>query len=131
MPIARIGSKLVYFAHVPKCAGSAVERYLEQRFGPMAFRDPAFYEQEHGERWSNSSPQHIPIKALSRLFPASFFDASFAVIRHPVDRLASAFLYQREIEGSILQMLLLKTGLKTCRLVGKKPHLRLTTISVR
>lgn len=101
MPIARIGSKLVYFAHVPKCAGSAVERYLEQRFGPLAFRDPAFYEQEHGERWTNSSPQHIPIKALTRLFPASFFDVSFAVIRHPVDRLASAFLYQREIEETI------------------------------
>ncbi|SFL04646.1 Sulfotransferase family protein [Shimia haliotis] len=101
MPIARIAGKLVYFAHVPKCAGTAIEHYLEARFGSLAFKDSAFGSLEAKGRWNNSSPQHIPLDALSRLFPDDFFDASFAVVRHPIDRVASAFLFQREIEGRI------------------------------
>lgn len=101
MPIARIGSKLVYFAHVPKCAGSAVERYLEQRFGPLAFRNSSFHAVPKRRRWSKSSPQHIPLEALKRLFPMSYFATSFAIVRHPVDRLASVFLFQREIERRV------------------------------
>ncbi|TCK99834.1 sulfotransferase family protein [Shimia isoporae] len=101
MPIARISGKLIYFAHVPKCAGTSVERYLVRRFGKLAFHDTKFGGRPNRLRWTKSSPQHVPLNALNSLFPNDFFDASFAVVRHPIDRLASAFLFQREIEGQI------------------------------
>jgi hypothetical protein len=101
MPLIKANGKLVYFAHVPKCAGTAVARYLEARFGPPALSDRQFRALPEAQRWTRSSPQHIPRDALARLFPPEFFDASFAVIRHPVDRLASVFLFQREKEGTI------------------------------
>lgn len=101
MPLIKANGQLVYFAHVPKCAGTAVARYIEARFGPPALSDRQFLSIEEPLRWTRSSPQHIPLAALRRLFPEGFFDASFAVIRNPVDRMASVFLFQREKEGTI------------------------------
>lgn len=100
MPIIRIADKLVYFAHVPRAAGTSVERYLRARFGPLAFVDPHHLSQE-ASAWTRSSPQHIPAAALERLFPRGFFDASFTVVRNPATRLRSIFLRQRDIEGSL------------------------------
>ncbi|MCF6303761.1 MAG: sulfotransferase family protein [Rhodobacteraceae bacterium] len=101
MPLCRIGTKLIYFCHIPKCGGTAVGKYLENRFRPLAFLDPQFYSIDAEYRWTKSSPQHIPDQELSRLFPAGFFDASFAMVRHPVDRLASVYLYQHLLEKRI------------------------------
>ncbi|APX14366.1 sulfotransferase family 2 domain-containing protein [Tateyamaria omphalii] len=101
MPIFRIGSDLGFFAHVPKCAGSSIETYLAERFGPLAFVDRAFREQSGPQRWTKSSPQHLPVSALERLFPPGFFACSFAVVRDPVDRLRSAFQVQRDVIGRI------------------------------
>jgi hypothetical protein len=101
MPIARIAGRLVRFAHVPRAGGTAVERYLLGRFGPLALRDTRYLDQPEARRWSRSSPQHAPEAALARLFPPDFFDASFAVVRHPLARIRSVFLFQRDIEGRI------------------------------
>ncbi|WP_136444160.1 sulfotransferase family 2 domain-containing protein [Pacificoceanicola onchidii] len=101
MPIIRISGKLVYFAHVPRAAGTSVERYLRARFGPLAFADPGYLSVPEGARWTRSSPQHVTRDALDRLFPAGFFDASFAIVRNPYDRLHSVFLRQRDIEQTI------------------------------
>ena len=30
MPIVRVKNKVLYFAHVPRCAGSAIENYLRK-----------------------------------------------------------------------------------------------------
>lgn len=101
MPLFRLGSALIYFAHVPKCAGTAIERYLEARFGTLAFVDRRYLSQPALERWTVSSPQHVPRAALERLFPEHFFDHSFAIVRHPAYRLRSVFLFQRDIEETI------------------------------
>ena len=87
MPFFKAAQKIVYFAHVPKCGGSAVEDYLLARFGAVSFLDKNFFAQPASLHWTRSSAQHISADALVRLFPADFFDASFAVVRHPVDRL--------------------------------------------
>jgi hypothetical protein len=44
----RTGRGLYYFAHVPKCAGTAVEDYLGRRFGGrnLALLDPRHYLDE-------------------------------------------------------------------------------------
>lgn len=101
MPLVRINSKIVYFAHTPKCAGTAVERYLKDRFGPLAFWDPVFGQIELRDRWSATSPQHMPEQTRLRVLPDAFLDAVFSVVRHPCDRVASVFLFQRDIEGRI------------------------------
>lgn len=98
MPIVRAGPLLVYFAHVPKCGGSAIESYLAARFGRIAMLDTRHHANTADKRWSRTSPQHISLAVCGKLFPEGFFDHSFAVVRHPVSRLISAYHFQREIE---------------------------------
>jgi hypothetical protein len=101
MPIIRIGTKLVYFAHVPKCAGSSVEDYLRDRFGRLAMLDRKYLSVEPSDRWSRTSPQHIDWASLMRLFPEDFFAGVFAVVRHPLARAVSAYRFQAEVEGTV------------------------------
>lgn len=101
MPIARIAGKLVYFAHVPKCAGTSVEHYLIERFGPLGFLDWRYLDDAPEARWSRTSAQHVDAAMRERLMPAAFFAAEFAVVRHPIDRLLSVYRYQRDAEGEI------------------------------
>ncbi|ALG88952.1 MAG: hypothetical protein CL814_08525 [Confluentimicrobium sp.] len=101
MPIIRADSKLIFFAHVPKCGGSAVQTYLNNRFGPLAFEDRRFLSVPERKRWSKTSPQHVDVETLNRMFPQGFFDHSFAIVRHPVARVVSAYHFQLEVENTI------------------------------
>jgi len=101
MPIFRVNEKLVLYAHVPKCGGSAVSWYLSERFGPIAFNDTRHTRHDPRSLWSQTSPQHIDRVSLGRLFPDGFFDATFTIVRHPVARLVSAFHFQTEVERRV------------------------------
>lgn len=101
MPILRTDTALIYFAHVPKCGGSSVEKYLQARFGGVAFADRSHKQRPVHQRWSQTSPQHITLEVRNRLFPEGFFDHSFSIVRHPVSRIVSAYHFQRDIENSI------------------------------
>ena len=101
MPIFRMATGLGYFTDVPGCGGVAVVRHLEARFGPLAFHDRTHTDAPRIKRWSRTSPQHIGRATLGRLFPADFFVASFALVRHPVDRLRAVYAFQRDVEGAI------------------------------
>lgn len=101
MPIFKAGGKLVYYAHVPKCGGSAVGWYLTERFGPIAFEDRNHTRHDPKTLWSRTSPQHIDRVSLDRLFPEGFFGAAFTIVRHPVARLVSAYHFQLEVEKII------------------------------
>lgn len=100
MPVFKVGEKLCYFSHVPKCGGSSVEAYLNARFGPIGFLDNAFLRRDQTVRWSRTSPQHIDWASLQHFFPEAMFDAVFAVVRHPVNRIVSAYHFQTEVEGT-------------------------------
>jgi hypothetical protein len=76
-----------------------VELYLQARFGPLALRDPRHILHDPATLWPRTSPQHIDRVSLSRLIPPGFCEASFAVVRHPVDRLLSTFHFQSEVQG--------------------------------
>ncbi|MBW2244756.1 MAG: sulfotransferase family 2 domain-containing protein [Deltaproteobacteria bacterium] len=98
MPYFENGGRLIYFAHVPKAAGTSVERYLEARFGPLALRDGGW-----AEAWSRggapgaslrNSPQHVTADDASRLMPRAP-DWCFAVVRDPVARVVSEFRMHR------------------------------------
>jgi hypothetical protein len=101
MPLVRIGSDIHYFAHVPKCGGSSVENYLTARFGSLALVNTRYLSRPEPQRWTKSSPQHMTLDALGGLIPADWIASSFAVVRHPVKRLISAFQYQVEKEGTV------------------------------
>ena len=101
MPIFKAGTKLVFYAHVPKCGGTSVAWYLSERFGPVAFSDNKHVTRPAASAWFKTSPQHIDRASLRRLFPASFFDAHFSIVRHPVARVVSAYHFQLEVEKTI------------------------------
>ena len=101
MPIVRINEKLHYFAHVPKCGGSSVEQYLRERFGSLAFLNTRYLDLPEPARWTRSSPQHLAITDFRLLIPPDWIPSSFAVVRHPLNRLISAFHFQMEVEQTV------------------------------
>ncbi len=94
MPIFRHKGDLHFFAHVPKCGGQSVEAYLGARFGNLAFLDNRFFARPVAQSWSLTSPQHVDQQTLASLFPDGWIRSSFAVVRHPLARLISAYNFQ-------------------------------------
>jgi hypothetical protein len=101
MPVFRVNGQLHYYAHVPKCGGSAVEDYLRARFGSLAFVNTRFLDMDAGHRWTRTSPQHAMWGDVKLLIPEDWIASSFAVVRHPLKRLVSSFLFQAEKEGTV------------------------------
>ncbi|MEW5422316.1 sulfotransferase family 2 domain-containing protein [Amorphus sp. 3PC139-8] len=93
MPFVKIGSKLIYFAHVPKCGGTTIESAIRSAGHNLNFYDKSWWSEER--KWSRSSPQHITTKDLTRIIDIDIFDYTFTVIRDPVDRFISAFNHNR------------------------------------
>ena len=92
---------MCHFAHIPKCAGSSIEHYLENHNIKLAFLDRTF--DAASKSWNISSPQHIDGYSLSRLFPGDFFDLGFAISRDPITRFISAFkhhIFQKNIPNN-------------------------------
>lgn len=123
MPVVRAGDKWLYYAHVPKCAGTAVERYLEARFGPLGLRDPSFAFRDPAEAWSLTPPQHMPEAVRHEWLPDTLFDAVFATVRHPVTRLRSAFLFQRDVGRALPPDMSFQRWIETLpRSIALGPH---------
>ena len=95
MPIFRYKSKLCFFSHIPKCGGSSVEKYAYESGLQLGLLDYSFYSRDTKLKWNITSPQHIDGASAGNLFPFDFFDNYFAVVRHPLKRLESAFIYQK------------------------------------
>ena len=112
MPIFRYRDKLILFSHIPKCAGQSVENYCKKIGMKIAFLDNQF-NKSSSLSWCINSPQHITGFALSRLFTNDFFDFSFAVVRNPIDRLRSAFKFQKYKERKIKKNLTLSNFIRS------------------
>lgn len=101
MPFFKSKNALIYYAHVPKCGGSSVAFYIQERFGALAFHENQFESLGAARQWTKSSPQHVDRGTLERLIPLEFFDGMFSIVRHPVPRLISTFHFQQEVEKTI------------------------------
>ena len=100
MPIIKVNGVLLYFSHIPKCGGNSVYSFLEQFSDSIAFLDKGFAIQK--KPWNVSSPQHIDGFSLNKLFKdKNFFDFYFAIVRDPISRYKSAFMFQKHIENKI------------------------------
>lgn len=93
MPFFDINNKKFFFAHVPKCGGTTLEKGLIEFGVDLHFYDPKFFEINN--RWNRSSPQHILNTDLQGLISMNFFDFCFTIVRDPVARFLSAFNFQR------------------------------------
>ncbi|MEZ5676399.1 Sulfotransferase family protein [Thalassovita litoralis] len=102
MPIIRWNTKLIYFAHIPKCGGASVEAYLQTvTRGGLGFLDNSYLLRDSDARWGKTSPQHVDGATVGHIFGTGFFDAQFAVCRDPVSRFQSAFRFQRQVERTL------------------------------
>lgn len=84
MPLAQINGVALFFAHIPKCGGSSIERYMAAK-GRLAFRSTTT------GGWSKCTPQHMHREIYDRLIPPDAYDHGFVVLRDPKARLISEF----------------------------------------
>ncbi|MFD2740127.1 sulfotransferase family 2 domain-containing protein [Sulfitobacter aestuarii] len=87
MPLARINGKILHFIHIPKTGGSGISSYLRAK-GQVAL-----YSRERLQ-WARTTPQHVHAETSEILLPDGFADATFAVIRDPMQRLLSEYRYR-------------------------------------
>lgn len=113
MPIFRKDGKIIYFAHVPKAGGTSISAFLRTYADCEAFSDLGNLRKVWGaplpmqsrtRRWHATSPQHIDAESLGALFPVNFFDYSFAIVRHPEDRILSEYKW-RKGRGRMMSLL--------------------------
>ena len=87
MPLYRVNDRIILFMHIPKTGGTSVDRWLSEQ-------GPAMMSRADPPDWLPCPPQHLHARALARLVPPDMPDFSFAVVRHPEDRLISEFFYR-------------------------------------
>lgn len=90
----RKDDRSVLFAHIPKTGGSAVEKtfagsgwavsYLDGKVGPGTVN--------HVRK---CTPQHMHAEMLETVFRLDRFDAIFAIVRDPIARYRSEYLWRR------------------------------------
>lgn len=93
MPLISANGQKVFFAHIPKTAGSSVEEYLVRRFGgPLSLIDR---NKREGVRGTGliTPLTHVAAIDLREMLPPDI-NFSFTVVRHPVARIQSEYRYQ-------------------------------------
>jgi hypothetical protein len=90
MPIVRAAGKRVFFAHIPKTGGSSLEIYLVNRFGgPLSMR----YREVSRQRGIISPSHHLTADDLLDVLERDI-DEYFAVVRNPLKRTISEYMFQ-------------------------------------
>lgn len=92
MPLAHHNCQSIFFAHVPKAGGSSVEDYLASRFGQLSLIDSNKRDGVNGTGLIVPAT-HLAADDLKELLPPNL-SYCFAVVRDPLERLASEFRYQ-------------------------------------
>jgi hypothetical protein len=92
MPLVNAHGTQIFFAHVPKTAGSSVEDYLIRRFGELSIRDQHKRNRVAGTGLITPST-HLSALDLLELLPRDLAHC-FAFVRDPVDRMLSEYRYQ-------------------------------------
>ena len=105
MPVIKVHNNFIYFSHIPKCAGTSIEKYLiDLPNCDLFFVDENFTSKSPLSKWASSSPQHLPGNLIKILFGENFFNEYFAVLRDPIERFKSAFIFhlsQKTIDPNI------------------------------
>ena len=91
VPVFSKHDRSVLFVHIPKAAGSTLERMFVRSGWTMALRET---RKTHPRLMPlrRCSPQHYHAALLEELFDVGRFDAVFTVTREPVSRFRSEYL---------------------------------------
>lgn len=116
MPVFDTPAARLYFSHIPKTGGSSVEAYLRQK-GDMSFFGPPKIDSIHR--------QHLHRSLAIRVLGNETFDHSFAVLRDPVARLVSEFMWRSDPLKPMqkLPFLFSKSVIRRVRVDGRKMSL--------
>lgn len=96
MPVFSYQDRQIFFAHIPRAAGSSLENYVQSRGGSVWLLDRKHFKRRRlGLEVSLVSPQHWPGDYLGTVLAGARFSAVFAVVRHPVARLVSSLNFLR------------------------------------
>ncbi len=88
MPIFKINNKTVLFIHIPKTAGTSVEKLLSD-YGQMSFYQTAI------PGGLKTTPQHLSKHDIDLLLgDLVSYDETFTIVRNPVDRLSSEYYFR-------------------------------------
>jgi hypothetical protein len=100
MPSLEIRGTLIYFAHCPKAGGTSVERFMVERWGSAVGHLGWGWDRKWRREGARPgeipcSPQHLVWEDARRVLPRAP-DHVFTVVRDPVARMVSEYLYQAE-----------------------------------
>lgn len=99
MPIFTKDGYALLFIHIPKAAGSSVERGLVRAGWTMTYRATRRTEGEEQFGLRRVSPQHYHADMLRDLFRLNRFDAIFAFVREPIARFRSEYAFRHRRPG--------------------------------
>lgn len=99
MPAYRINNKNVLFVHVPKTGGTTVESFLEMHSKTSLHNHGAKLLKPLSDSFlTRSLPlQHFHADLLAGMFAPDFFDYTFMIVRHPLERLKSEYRHSRAL----------------------------------
>lgn len=93
MPVYRKDGRSVLFVHVPKTGGTSVEHLFRANGW-----EQGFFSAKYGKGTLNHlmycGPQHLHAEPLEQLFRLERFDLIFTVVREPVARLRSEYVWR-------------------------------------
>lgn len=97
------------FVHIPKCAGTSIEKYLgmgsiNELFSYKPIKDTdlkynkELFTTEELSDFENRTPQHLTVRQLKKIIPEEKFNSffKFSVVRHPYQRMISEYAYIHE-----------------------------------
>jgi hypothetical protein len=90
--------RAVLFIHIPKTAGTAIERSFERAGWTVHYREN---RRTHAETFDllRCPPQHFQASLLTEVFALGKFDLIFATVREPIARFRSEFMMRnRKLE---------------------------------
>lgn len=93
MPIFSKNNKTILFIHIPKSAGSSIERIGRETgwIESFSIKGKALKEVSY----CKATFQHLHADVLSVLFDFEAFDSIFTVVRNPFSRFKSEYYWQR------------------------------------
>lgn len=93
MPIFRKDGRNILFIHVPKAGGTSIEMVFRQSGYQRAYLDGKMGPQSVNYV-RRCTPQHMHAAMLESLFRLDRFDAIFMVVREPMARFRSEYLWR-------------------------------------
>ena len=100
MPVYRKDGRSVLFVHVPKTGGTSVEHLFRANGWQQSF-----FDAKYGPGTRNAlmwcGPQHLHGEPLQQLFRVERFDLVFTVVRDPVARFRSEYVWRHRKKDEV------------------------------